>query len=270
MSSIIKPKTDIMLRSSTEVDNICNPLKKVGIQFFSHTRIFEDGSRIDLNNNPDMISEFYYGKEEMYRDYTPEIDPHDSDANLLFLDSLHNNKSIQFLREGYKIDHMAVEILKKDGYCDVFNFGTTPENNAFYADFMQNKDVIDVFKKYYFDKANDLIKKFSTDRIVIIGDNDGEKSTKNGIEHKCSSWDSARKELYKYHNEVLSNKFNLTEAEKKCCTLLLKGLSRNEIADALYRSPRTIDAHLQSVKKKLGCKNLNQMICKLNLINFEL
>ena len=65
---------------------------------------------------------------------------------------------------------------------------------------------------------------------------------------------------------VTSNEFNrfcanhhLSDREQEIIGLLLKGATKNEMAEALFLSPHTVRNHLASVYKKLGVKNKVQL-----------
>lgn len=49
--------------------------------------------------------------------------------------------------------------------------------------------------------------------------------------------------------------FTITQREKDCIDLLIKGFSMKMIANELSISPRTVEYYLQCVKIKLGCSS---------------
>ena len=53
---------------------------------------------------------------------------------------------------------------------------------------------------------------------------------------------------------------SLTQAERKILFLLLDGKNNREIADALHRSPRTIEAHRSHLMQKLGAANVIELL----------
>jgi DNA-binding CsgD family transcriptional regulator len=56
---------------------------------------------------------------------------------------------------------------------------------------------------------------------------------------------------------------NLTRKEIKCATLALSGLSRDEIALKMFVTKRSINYHIENIKKKTNAKNLIQLGAKL-------
>lgn len=234
---IIRPSTDLMLESAAVVDSLCQPLKKIGATFFSLTRIFDDGSRIDLNNNSAMAEEFYYGSDRIYSSYVPEVNTKNLPTNLMLLDYIPINPTAKFLRD-FNIDHMAVEIDKHNDYCDVWNYGSQPENVLFYSDFFKQKSIVQNFKQYFLEKASALIQECEKDKIYVC--------------HHHNAY-----------TNLIMNPPDLSKIEMRCCQLLAQGLSRTKISKMLFRSPRTIDAHIQNIRKKLHFQNTHELIMYL-------
>lgn len=58
----------------------------------------------------------------------------------------------------------------------------------------------------------------------------------------------------------VSMEMPLTERELEVLELILKEYSNNEIADALFISPRTVDAHKRNLLEKTGSRNLAGLI----------
>ena len=61
---------------------------------------------------------------------------------------------------------------------------------------------------------------------------------------------------------------DLTEQELKIIKLYAQGYSRNDIANDLYISLRTLANHLNTIYEKLGVKNYQEMIHKATLLGY--
>lgn len=260
-NDIIRPKSNLMLNSASDIDMLCSQLKKLGITFFSHTRIFDDGSRIDLNNHAQMIEEFYYGKDKMYKLYTPEVKPKNKSDQILLLDSLDDNASFEFLREGYNIDHMLVKIDKHDTFCDVWNFGTTKDNKNINQLYSNHLDILILFTLYYRDKCHELIKTCEKDPILI---KESFLTQSDNLAEASKLFEEIRASLQaqtnRYYLDIKSNGEYLTKAEIECCYWIYQGKTSEEIAIVTNRSKRTIDKHIENIKTKLSCYNKGQLI----------
>lgn len=68
-----------------------------------------------------------------------------------------------------------------------------------------------------------------------------------------------------------SNHENLTNRELEVLALIAKDYSNREIADALFISPRTVDAHKQNILRKTGVKSMAGLVVfaiRHNLVDF--
>ncbi|GEM_PF-5545134 len=62
----------------------------------------------------------------------------------------------------------------------------------------------------------------------------------------------------------MKEKYSLTNREVEILSLVLKGLTNQEIAQSLYISPSTVKAHLRSILKKTGTENRLRLYQKIN------
>lgn len=68
------------------------------------------------------------------------------------------------------------------------------------------------------------------------------------------------------------NLYKLTEREKEIYELLVKGITRTEIAQQLYISRTTVDTHINSicVKKRIkGNGRMQKLVCDYYMKNME-
>ena len=68
---------------------------------------------------------------------------------------------------------------------------------------------------------------------------------------------------------VIENNKNaiLSLRETECAGYLLKGLSAKEIARAIGLSHRTVEGHLNNLKRKLDCHKTSLLVVKLLELN---
>lgn len=62
---------------------------------------------------------------------------------------------------------------------------------------------------------------------------------------------------------ILADRHGLVTVELKILGLLMKGLTRKEIAYTLDLSVHTVDVHITSMYRKLGVKNGHEAIAKV-------
>jgi len=67
--------------------------------------------------------------------------------------------------------------------------------------------------------------------------------------------------LLPFLNPATIQKFS--KREKICLYHLVRGKTIKEIASALYRSPKTIETHIEHMKLKLNCQTRSELITKI-------
>ncbi|WP_412468114.1 helix-turn-helix domain-containing protein [Pedobacter sp. KLB.chiD] len=65
-------------------------------------------------------------------------------------------------------------------------------------------------------------------------------------------------------NQVLMEKFNLSERERQVLNGMIRGLQNNEIADQLFISVSTVKYHSRKIFEKLNISNRNQIINRIH------
>jgi DNA-binding NarL/FixJ family response regulator len=77
--------------------------------------------------------------------------------------------------------------------------------------------------------------------------------------------DRARAELARIGGRP-STPFDLTETERTVASLVARGLTNHEAADALFISPSTVQANLKRVYQKLGVRSRTELAARLGRI----
>jgi len=65
--------------------------------------------------------------------------------------------------------------------------------------------------------------------------------------------------FYVRNHPILEDTY-LTQKEALCALQFLKGMTAKKTGDALYRSKRTVETHINNIKRKLRCDNKLQLI----------
>jgi len=243
---ILLPKTDIMRESASEIGQICHVLQKFGINFFSHTRVYDDGSFIDMSNNAAMLDYFYY-KTDVYKHYTPDVSPELIRNGYFLCSTIPDNKSIIACKEDLNIHNIVVLQERCGDHYQVWNFGSSPDHTNINHFYLNNIDILKSFIYLFKDKARLLIKRFEQDKIVRP------KLEKDTLEEELTI---NREQFYKQidiDRFFIDAKTYLTTREAECLYWLAKGKSANETAIILACSTRTIETHINHAKSKLNC-----------------
>jgi len=62
----------------------------------------------------------------------------------------------------------------------------------------------------------------------------------------------------------------LTKAERRILRFIVTGQSSKDIAGQLYRSVRTVELHRQHIMRKMGVKNVVELVQRINAMGLEL
>jgi len=240
-NQIILPKSDIMLSSSREVLQHTERLKPFGVTMFSYTRVYEDGSFIDVSDRPDMIDYFYY-KTDIYKHYAPDANPSAIGEGCFILTSAEiANSPLAPVRDELNLDN-SLSIIKKDvNFYEVWNYASSKNNHAIINYYINHLNFLHAFSFSFKEEMKSLIQKYENDKI----------------------W---RPDILQDVHCVNEHKFKLTSRQLQCARLVLQGYSYKQIAGRLSLSKRTIESYILHMKSKLSCRNKAELIAKLYAI----
>lgn len=259
MGKIIELKNHSSLRFVDTVKQISAPLNKINIDYFCLVRTFKNRSRICLTTSGEWHEHFC--NEKQYIKDVFEL-PIDNYENGYFLASTTANDVIHAdLQYNFNIRPIVAIIEKNENFCDFYHFGTTASNKDF-VDVKSYLAELDSFILLFRDKARILFKK---SQLIIFPEwNSNEKNfhreqmeqaknIKNLISPKRYVFDDGDIRAY------------LTHMELECIKLIaLGGKSAEEIGMIFGISKRTVQAHIENMKKKFNCVRLPQLVYKLS------
>lgn len=256
MSNIILPKTDIMLSSCKQVAKICQPLRKLGIVGFSYTRVYDDGTFIDVSDSANVIEGFYYDFSEIYQHYSPDISPEMLRGEYTLCSAGNgDNEALNFLRDNFNIDNILVLVKRKKNYFEVYNFAPNKDNGGIINFYLNNLNVLQTYTYYFLDNAKDIIHQYETDKVIRPN-----KSLQTITEDKKEG--SKDFDINRFYFNNMDDKAYLTKREVEFLNWCAKGKSMEEIAMILNVSKRTAESHINNIKNKLGCYKQSDLIRK--------
>lgn len=242
-----------------KVESICQPLfKRYGINGFSYSRIFKDGSRSELWNNADALYHIFLRKKYINNIYTP--DNYTNNERYVYLsnkiknfpDEIRKKYTKQLLeqKELFNNDHCFLIINKNNIFCEYFIF-YMPEDFRSAINFYLNHLVeLEKFAKNFKEQSKLLIKMADEEKIV--------KPWRNGyrnIDLKSASNDSNLSDRSTY--------IKLTKREMQVAQLIIEGKTAKESASHLDISMRTVESYIENIKNKLACNRKGDLIVKL-------
>jgi len=250
-------KTHFCLTSQSQVAQICNPLfKNFNTTYFNFVRRYTDGSESCLTTDAKW-TEFFYN-ERLYQKVL-------SDRYARSQSLIHRIKHIpwtQFSNSPVRLaqsEHFntgigSTIIFMRSNYADFFHFGTRNEHIEMEERYANYPEALIRFSHYFYDKGRKLILE-STEKNnrLILSDRTVHKYEISPIDNSFN--------LEKFISEIKPKRFMLytdrakeiylSQAELSCLSALTKAKTASEIGKTSHRSSRTVEKHIENIKKKL-------------------
>lgn len=257
-------KEHISLLYAQDVFKICEDLFKCsGINAFSYSKIYPDGSRAELWSDAKALNHTFIKKKYISRTYTPIMFKEHEKYSVLKIKVESFPKSIKEkylqqiadLREYFNYDNPFLIIDKEAKYCEFFLFHSSKDKIDIINYYINHLKELESFTIYFKNKAAKLITHVENNKIVKPW---RQVYTQN---HRLTPPTKDHRPL----NYLYLNK-GLTKRELKIAHYLLLGKSARECSDALYISKRTVERHIENIKHKLNCRKRSELVkCLLTL-----
>ena len=274
---IILPDNHFALTASDAIEQICTPLKLLGITYFHYVKLYPNGSTVQLINRALHLRDFY--AKGLYLCGRFEY-PNQHHVPGYVLSSTLDSAAQQifsYAREYHDIDHVLTISKKNQENWGFYHFGGPKNFFSLPSFYLSNLDLLERFILYFHEKAEKIIIQASKQRIY----HPTNASTKNSLT-TLPPLDPLEKQntiRQQFLEQLAMEKFSLidygqkivlTKRETDCLREWFKGYPAREIAQKLAVSPRTVETHIMHVKDKLQCNTKTQLIDKLQQNNFEL
>ncbi len=255
---------------SREIINICEPLfKNSNIDHFLYLKLYSDGSRISLTTCNDLLR-WIYQENKLISNSVSHINSGIYLAkDLINFVSYKDAKKIEAQIDGARnyfnldlIENGIYLIKKEEHYCELFEFGAAACKKSLINFYLNNIDILKHFILYFKDKAKRLIKKLEQNRFQPTYLTGHLTATNNNFRLINANFFEATKLSGLSINQGSINT-HLTKREYECLTFLVGGCSAKEIAKALHISPRSVEYHLENIKRKLNCHTKSALISKI-------
>ncbi|WP_162263100.1 helix-turn-helix transcriptional regulator [Legionella birminghamensis] len=236
-----------------EVHQLCEPLKAMGINHFSHVRVSREKQFSFISLNPEFVSHYL---DNAYFDFdVHRIVP--SAAEQYFIRDLQSltgrTRALQKAFNEYGFGHSFTILRSVNGVIDAYNFATEFGNSGINGQYLEKLDFLKQFLLYFHAQVETCDLKKAYELSLSL--------QKQG---------AGFQEDMAYKKERLSlpvpdrvavpgTESYLTFREYECMCWLAKGKTQQEIAEILSLSLRTVKAHVGQVRKKMDCRNQFQL-----------
>lgn len=262
-----------MANLSSDTLEICRPFfVETGINAFSYSRFYPDGTRAELWSDLRALEHTFFTARYVAGTYTPQYYGASERYSLMcekveaYPRALRDRFRRQLIdqREIFNHDHCLVTVNHGADFAEYFCFympRSMPSATSFY---LNNIDRLDAFSQYYVNVGKKLIRQADDFRI----DNRATCPVPGSLgpqtllaPARCATGERRCVDSVVQRSEWAL----LTTREREIARLLLRGVVMREIAVTLGISPRTVERHVDNMKTKLNCYRKSDLISKLYL-----
>jgi len=210
-----------LLTNLAEVDQICSPLKYLGITYFHFGRMRNNGSVYVLSNSNASWHKYVFKMEQ-----PASSNLHSLPSGYYFWSDIYPEQMNANAHNDFNIAH-AVSILKHyKGYYDIYAFATNSKNHQSTSFFLNNIDILEKFILYFQEKAKDLIQIAKKSPIIVpssmIKDNHLKPIKSNQKEIMFEQFHQSLK-LKRFTINTKFGSAHITRREAECLNLIAKG-----------------------------------------------
>lgn len=239
------------LSHSQDIKDILKPLKKLGIIYFTYAKSEKNGSRTYLGTHSDILER--YLKKEYYLIGNVESAPEKYHNQIVFWDTLPKQHIYDDILRSSNIDHGIFMINRGSDYCEFYGFAAKKGNHRVINNYITHIDALNKFPLYFKDNAKNIIKQAEANKLILPFHSDNLDFVNN-----------AENIFFDKELTEQKNALQLSARQKDCATLLLRGMQYKEIAETLNISSRTVETHVNHLKRKLDCSNRTKLLVQLS------
>lgn len=246
------------LISNAYIKLICEPLKKVHINFFWYAKRFKDASYIYLSNHSEWQS--CYFRNHYYAISEFEDPSRDYQSGIFLWSGLPSQEIYQILQNEFNIGQGITIVQNYQDCIEFFHFGANYNDGFIINSYLNNIEILKRFILYFKDKGWETIQAISKYRFVL-------PKRINPLPYRSTSGLN-QDQLNEFNQLTFINRFYisnyqsdiyLTRREMECLKWYSAGKTAEEIGIILGASNRTIESHLMKVKSKLSYYKKGQL-----------
>lgn len=247
MKSGIDLNKHIAITSHGEIDQICAPIKKLGINYFSYVKSFKDGSHIRLSNNPHWTNHYYQNKYyNVILHQIPKTNGH------ILWSCIDRYPLFQDASEIYDVDNGIVIVEANDSVVERYFYGSTKENHKINEFYCYNINLLYRFNLYFKENAAKIINNAIKFKIFVPKDtlNNPEESNFCTPEKSKINQFLEETKIKKIPVDINGETLYLSKRQAQLIYFMSKGLTSKQIADKMTTTFKTIDFYKQNIKAK--------------------
>lgn len=249
-------------KHSDAVKKCTRPLVPLGVSCFYYLSIQNNGDHVLLTDCPE-VDDYYYDEKLYVKD--PYLrHPDNYQAGFFFFESNHKeefDESLAYIVHKFRMSPLIGLCEKQKDSVEFFGFwGEAEKSQPFEQIYLNYTNLLKAFASHFKDeclnsKQPETLPSLSLPKLI-----GAEAFACTATRQPKIDADLLRSCLREmgFENEV-SKADSLSQREKECVNLLIKGKSMKETASILGLSPRTVEHYLEDVKMKFDCRYKNEI-----------
>jgi DNA-binding CsgD family transcriptional regulator len=256
---------------ANDLIEICRPLEKLyGIDYFSHVNVDRDGYVSGVGKNPEFAEHYL---KSGYHSCDSHLSKIDNDIEFIIQDSVHHYGKTEKLFidcKNFGLHHIFTILHRETDSISAYHFATSKIDNRINELYLKNLPLLQNFISYFKEQMNSNKNLMGSYNIKFRTDGNAAYESDTLYLKQPSNIEEFLHSIKIKRHYLLDNKNNyITAREFECLMWLHFGKTAEEMASILKITERTVRAHINSIKDKLGCRTLFQLgekISQLNLI----
>lgn len=254
------------IKTASDIQEICYEFfLNSGITTFAYGRLYDNNHAYGLNSNPDLqLSHLNNGHLIIPPLPRPMVGNRcqfvlsAQTASPVFAPAIKNYQN----RLGLDYPYFIIE--RYSTFSDVYFFCTSLGNENIINFYLNEQHYIEKFKQFFHSHTKKLLKEAEQNRLIIPAD------LVPQIDWKNNSPSSSELQPKKYTVHSNNNEICFTLKEAECLKYLSLGADNKSIARHMGISWRTVEFHLDSIKKKTGVNNKAEILFFLHSLGVPL
>lgn len=268
MNKIITLEKYIKLTSVDIIKNICSEFfRKMDLHYLLYIRHYPNNDRLWLTTHGEWTKHYF---EKGYQYISAfEFQSVQFPAGYYLWQTLPGQDVFNEARFHFDIDHGITVVHQLADSIEFTHLAARRSDYHITNNYLNNMNLINQFILSFRDQAKDLIAIAQANMLPSREILRLENSSHDGILEKFTKCNKTEHSIYGKKKMLSANYQNihLTCREVECIELLKKGKTALDISLILNISKRTVESHIENIRKKLNCYNnfqLGYMISKID------
>lgn len=257
----------VSLASVPALQEICRPLERFGITNFIYAKNYRNGQLVHLSNRGDWLEHFY--DKGLYKTGTFQQQNGIYDEGFLLWNTLSGQYVVKEAEQFFDMKYGIVLIERNcyDHY-EFYAFAGSHKTPNLYNLYVNDLDILRRFILYFRDKGDSILQQADKKRICLpIAELESAQSkpvlsdievNNNMIKSiKTMKADFVKEtRIQKYHFQAKNLDVYITGRELEIIWCLLNSICLSDISLRLNISKRTVEKHLENLKRKCHCETI--------------